>query len=339
MKILIIGGTGVISSAIVRQGLMAGHEIITVNRGNRPSPYSGQIQTIIADRRTPDFASRMAKVQADVVIDMISFNAADARQTLQIFSGRTGQIIFTSSTAAYNHPSRSFPIREDEEVMWKDPAFPYAYYKAEMEDYLRREMNENRTPITIIRPSLTFGDGAANFGVLRQNYNVVHRMKQHLPLVMVGDGTTPWSFTFADDLARGYILCCGNPKTYNEAFHITNTQIVLWEDLYRVIGDIIGEKPEFVYVPSQTLVQADPDLFAHFWYEKRYPGVYSNDKIMAAAPEYQPVITLKDGMTRLLQWWEENACTVDESKMRLEDAICCCAAEFQKTLCERLGQL
>lgn len=337
MKLLIFGGTGVISSAIVKQGLLAGHEITTVNRGSRLSPYAGQIRTIVADRKAPDFAAKMADVQADVVIDMISFNAADAAQTLELFAGRTGQFIFTSSIAAYARPYRSFPIRESEESLWKDPIFPYAFYKAEMEEYLQEQMQKIDTPITIIRPSLTFGEGAMNFGVLRQNYNVIHRMKQHKPLVMIGDGIAPWSFTFADDLARGFILCCGNPKAYNEDFHITNTEVVMWEDMYHTIGEIIGETPELVYVSSQTLAQADPGLFGHFWYEKKYASLFSNEKIMAAAPEYKPVITLKQGLTDLIGWWEKNASAVNEEKMLLEDTIINCTLDFQKALKEKIG--
>ena len=337
MKILILGGTGIISSAIVRQGLAAGHEIVVVNRGKRPSPFASQIETICADRREENFASKLEKVKADAVIDMISYNAADARQTVQLFQGKTSHLIFTSSSAAYKRPFHSFPLREDAEELWDDPGFAYAYYKAEMERYLRQARKEQPIPITIIRPSLTFGAGATNFGLLRQNYNVVHRMRQHLPLVMVGEGTIPWSFTFSDDLAKGYILSCCNPKTFNDDFHVTNTEVVLWEDLYRAIGEIIGETPQLVYVPTQTLQMADPDLFGHLWYEKRFPGVFSMEKFQKAVPAYQPSIALKQGMSDLIDWWEKNACEIDSGKMRLEDTICQCVFDFQKTLCEKLS--
>ncbi len=333
MKLLILGGTGVISSAIVEQGLIQGHDITIVNRGNHISPHSGQIACIQADRRdSAAFASRLEKVQADVVIDMISFDPEDARQTVELFRKKAGQLIFTSSTAAYQRPYRTFPIREEGEELTSSKDFPYGFYKAEMERYLQEEMSRGEIPITIVRPSLTFGKGAANIGVLRQNYNIVCRMRQHLPLVMIGEGTIPWSFTFADDLAKGFLLCCGNPKAYNQAFHITNTQAVLWEDLYRTMGDLIGEKPEFIYLPSQALCHACPDLFAHFWYEKRYPAVFSNEKIRSAAPDYVPSISLREGLASILDWWEKGAGQIDREKWELEDALCRCGGEFQQRL-------
>ena len=207
MKLLILGGTGVISSAIVGQGLAQGHEITVVNRGSRVSPFAGQIRCIQADRKdTAAFAAKMDKVRADVVIDMISFNPDDAEQTVRLFRDKADQLIFTSSSAAYQRPYRSLPIREEQELLSTSPDFPYGFYKAEMERYLQREMAKGDIPITIIRPSLTFGVGAANIGVLRQNYNIVRRMRDHLPLLMIGEGTIPWSFTFSDDLAKGSAL-------------------------------------------------------------------------------------------------------------------------------------
>ncbi|MCI9457054.1 MAG: NAD-dependent epimerase/dehydratase family protein [Oscillospiraceae bacterium] len=333
MKLLILGGTGVISSAIVGQGLAQGHEITVVNRGSRVSPFAGQIRCIQADRKdTAAFAAKMDKVRADIVIDMISFNPDDAEQTVRLFRDKADQLIFTSSSAAYQRPYRSLPIREEQELLSTSPDFPYGFYKAEMERYLQREMAKGDIPITIIRPSLTFGVGAANIGVLRQNYNIVRRMRDHLPLLMIGEGTIPWSFTFSDDLAKGFLLCCKNPRAYNQAFHITNTQKVLWEDLYRAIGELIGETPEFCYVSSQALYAACPDMFAHFWYEKRYPSVFSNDKILSAAPEYAPSITLKEGLSSILDWWEKGAGSIDREKWELEDAACRCAQDFQNRL-------
>lgn len=333
MKILILGGTGLISRAIVQAGLDAGHEVITFNRGSRKLGFEDRITTIQGDRKNAaDFAEKMRGLQVDVAIDMIAFDAADARQTLEVLGDKAGQLIFTSSIAAYDRPYHSLPIREEAESLRTDPSFAYGYLKAEMERYLQSAMRSQKTPITIIRPSLTFGVGAGNIGMLRQNCNILHRIRAGKPLVMLGEGTLPWSFTFAGDLAKGYILCCGNEKTYNEAFHITNTEMVLWEDLYRAIGEAAGIAPQFCYLPSALLCAAKPDLFAHFYYEKRYASVFSNEKFLAAAPDYRPTITLRQGMAEIVRWWDA-ACTPDPEKDRLEDALCEAYERFAQEVC------
>lgn len=323
MKILVIGGTGVISRAIVREGLAEGHEMTVVNRGSRQVDFGGPVTEILADRQDREaFARKMQGAEADVVIDMISFDEADAAQTVEVFGDKAKQLIFTSSTAAYQRPYHSLPIREEAEKLTEDKSFPYGWKKANMERYLYRVMGEGRIPVTIIRPSLTFGEGCANIGVLRQNSNIVHRIRNGKPLVVPGDGTTPWSFTFAPDLAKGYLLSCLNPSAYNQYYHITNTQLVSFEDLYRTVGKILGIEPHFVYVPSKALYETDPAMFAHFWFEKRYPHYFSVEKFRKAAPEYRPEISLEAGMREMIGWWEQQGMPLDPEKDAMEDAIC-----------------
>lgn len=340
MKLLILGGTGVISREIVRAALREGMDVTLFNRGSRSLEFAGDVHQIRGDRRdAADFERKLHGVKADVVIDMISFDAQDARQTLYTLRDQTGQFIFTSSIAAYRRPYRSLPIREDDQALCEDPVFPYAYQKAQMERALLEQMACGAMPpITIIRPSLTFGVGCANIGVLRQNSNIVSRMRAGKPLVMLGEGVAPWSFTFTPDLARGFIACCGNEKAYNTDFHITNTELTLWEDLYRTIGALIGCEPKFAYLPSEVLKEADFGLFAHFYYEKKYASVFSNEKIFAAAPAYRPQITLRDGMEQILAWWESQGMPVDPRKDAMEDQLCSAYARFKNDVCQALRQ-
>ena len=51
LKIIILGGTGVISRAIVREGIARGHEMTVVNRGTRTVDFGGTVETILADRK------------------------------------------------------------------------------------------------------------------------------------------------------------------------------------------------------------------------------------------------------------------------------------------------
>ena len=114
----------------------------------------------------------------------------------------------------YDRPYHSYPIREDSKHLRTDPAFSYGFQKAEMERYLQAEIAKDQpgAAITILRPSFTFGDGTTNFGILRQNRNVVRRIREGKPVVMTGEGSIPWSFTFAPDLANAFLLSCGNPS-------------------------------------------------------------------------------------------------------------------------------
>ena len=333
MKLLILGGTGVISREIVKQALELGHEVTIFNRGSKPCYVPEQVTVVHGDRnKTEDFKQKMAELNVDTVIDMTCFDEKAAKQTVDVFGNKVKQIIITSSIAAYNRPYKSYPIHEDEEKLDTKGEFSYGFHKAEAERYLQSRMGKEAAAITIIRPSLTFGPGAANFGILRQNRNVVRRIREGKQVVMIGEGVIPWSFTFVRDLANGFLLSCGNERTYNECFHITNTEIVMWEDLYKAVGQAVGKEPKFVYVPTILLREMLPDVCAHLNFEKVYFSVFSMDKFKKAAPEYEPRVKLADGVKELVDWWDSVDFPYDEERDKMEDEICRYYEEFRDKL-------
>ncbi len=329
MKVLVLGGTGVISRGIVRQLLDRGDEVTVFNRGTRQVDFGGPVRQMTGDKSDREgFVKAMSDRRFDAVIDMISFNAQDAAVTVEAFRGRAGHLVVCSSVAAYKRPYHTVPTREDAEELWDDPSFGYAFHKAEMERFLRKTMGNGELPITIVRPSLTFGVGAANIGVLRQNYGIVDRIRRGKPLVMFGDGTTPWSFTFVPDLAKGFVGVLGKEKAFGQAYHVTNEERSLWRDLYLEIGKLVGKEPNLVYVPSKILAQAAPAVCAHLWYEKTYPGLFDNDKIRTVIPGYRAEISLHDGMAEIVAWWEKEANRVEPEKDAFEDRMVELTAEY-----------
>lgn len=333
MKILILGGTGVISRSIVRMAVERGHGVTMVNRGTKTLGFEKDVRIVRADRNDrAAFAATMRDERADVVIDMICFNGDDAKQTLDIFRDKAAQIIVTSSIAAYERPYRSLPIREDAESLIRESDFEYGRRKAEMERVLATEMGKPGAAVTIIRPSLTFGPGARNFGMLRQNYNVVQRIRDGKPLVMVGEGVLPWCFTYADDLALGYLLACGNERTFNDAFHVVSDEMLLWQDIYFLVGGLVGREPILYNIPSVLLRGVDDQLMGHLNIEKVYASVFSVDKFRRAAPEFKPAWRFKDGLARVIASWEEDGLGVDPAKTALEDAMCGYWEQFRDNL-------
>lgn len=322
MKVLVLGGTGVISREIVDQLLDRGDEVTVFNRGNSKLKFKGEVGRIVGDRSDAhSFEAMMKQKNFDVVIDMICFNRQDAESTLRAFAGRAGQIIVTSSVAAYKRPYVSVPTVETAEKLWDDPQFGYAYHKAQLELCLQQAIREQQLPVTILRPSLTYGPGAANVGILRQNYGILDRIRKGKPLVMFGDGTTPWCWTFAPDLARAFVAAAGNPKTYGQAYHIASEEVHIWDDLYLEFGRIAGVEPKIVHLPSELLRLASPNIFSHLYYEKTYSGLFDTAKFKAANPAFSVKISLAEGLRGLSAWFEQEAKQVDPEKDAMEDRL------------------
>ena len=332
MNILILGGTGLISREIVKQLLAEGHSVALFNRGDRKLEFTGAAHYIYGNRYDKeDFSRKMNAVEPDVVIDMICYNKDDAYQTYEAFAGRIPQIIFTSSVAAYERPYKEFPMREESEGYCDSAEYPYGYNKAQMEMYLREKMISSDTAITILRPSLTFGPGGTNMGTLRQNANIPYRIKQGKPMVLFGDGTVPWSFTFSPDVARAYILSCMNPATYNDYFHVANSDIGMWKDLYEMTGKLLNRTVEYRYVPAAVLSAADPTLFAHLEAEKKFANVFDCSKFKKAVPEFQINYPLEKGVELMLDWWESENIPIDIEKDKYETLICSQCDAFEKS--------
>ncbi|MBV5330834.1 NAD-dependent epimerase/dehydratase family protein [bacterium] len=315
MKVLVLGGTGVISREIVRQLLAKGHEVTVFNRGSKALPFAKDVEKLVGDRsRRDEFEAAMQRTRFDVVIDMICFTADDARSTARAFGGNAGQIIVTSSIAAYKRPYRSVPTVEAMETMWDDPVFPYAFNKAEMEKPLWQSIKQDKLPITIIRPSLTYGPGAVNIGVL-------DRIRRGKPLVMFGDGSTSWTWTFVPDLAKAYVAIAGNAKTFGEDYHVTSEERCIWDDLYLEFGKLVGKAPKIVHIPSELLYSAAPNLCSHLYFEKTFAGLFDNSKLRSAVPDFKAEVSLHEGLKSILAWWEAEAHTIDPEKDALEDRL------------------
>ncbi|WP_028548182.1 NAD-dependent epimerase/dehydratase family protein [Paenibacillus sp. UNC451MF] len=333
MKVMVLGGTGVISRSVVEQALAQGHEVTVFNRGSKNHLFAGDVKSIVGDKSNREqFRELMKNQQFDAVIDMISFDATDAEFTLDAFKDRAGQFIICSSTAAYKRPFRTIPTMEDAEELFDDPAFPYAYHKADMERYLRQVIDRGEAAVTMIRPSLTYGIGCANLGVLRQNVNIVHRMRAGKPLLMFGDGTVPWSFSFAPDVAKAFVGAVGNEKMIGQTYHATSEEVHIWQDLYLEIGKLLGVEPNIVHLSSELLKEASPALFGHLYYEKSYSGLFDNSKLKRDLPGFKADISLSSGLSMLLDWYEREGHQVDQEKDLLEDRLTGAYAEFCKQL-------
>ena len=125
MKVLIIGGTGLISTAITRFLVERGDAVTLYNRGQTDADIPEGYNTITGNRKDyAAFEAQMAEAgDFDAVIDMIGFVPADVESAIRAFRGRTGQFIFCSTVDVYTKPARHYPIREGRRT-GADAVFP-----------------------------------------------------------------------------------------------------------------------------------------------------------------------------------------------------------------------
>ena len=155
MKILVIGGTGTISSAITRQLSESGHELWLLNRGTRKAEVPAHVKQIICDIDDAESVrAGLADETFDAVCEFIGFVPQQVERDIRLFSGRTRQYVYISSASAYNKPAANYVITEGTTLA--NPHWEYSRNKIACEELLMREWRENGFPVTIVRPSHTY---------------------------------------------------------------------------------------------------------------------------------------------------------------------------------------
>ena len=155
MKILFIGGSGIISRAVTQQTIAAGHELWLLNRGKH-RPVEGA-RTLVADMT--DLAGARAALRGhtwDAVVQWIAFTPEDIRRDLELFRENTRQYVFISSASIYQKPVDHYLITESTPRV--NPHWDYSRNKIACELELEAAHHATDFPYTIVRPSLTYGD-------------------------------------------------------------------------------------------------------------------------------------------------------------------------------------
>lgn len=314
MRVLFIGGTGVISTAVSRQAIAKGLDLYLLNRGLRDAAPPGSHSLIADIHRPEDVRAALEGLQFDVVVNWVAFTPADIERDLSLFKGRVGQYIFISSASAYQKPPSHYLITE--ETPLHNPFWDYAQNKIACEELLVRARDEAGFPATIVRPSHTY---ETNFPIAiggGSSYTLADRLKEGRPIIVHGDGTSLWVVTHAEDFGRGFIGLLGNPEAIGQAFHITSDEVQTWEQIYRTIAEALGVEANIVHIPSDFIARVAPRLAGTLLGDKMWSAVFDNSKIKTFVPEFAAVTPFHEGIRRTLTWF-----AADPQRQRVDEAV------------------
>ncbi len=304
MKILLIGGTGTISSAITRQLAETEHEVFLLNRGNHNDEIPENVKVIIADiNNEEDTAGKLVGMKFDAVCDFIGFVPSQLERDYRIFAGKTKQFLYISSASAYHKPVRDYRISEATTLA--NPYWEYSRNKIACEEFLFKMYRENGFPVTIIRPSHTYCERSVPLGVHgdKGSWQVLKRMLEGKPVLIHGDGTSLWTLTWNEDFAKAFIGLLGNPHAIGEAFQITSDESVTWNQIYQSIADALGVELKPYYAASDLLDALGPyDFKGGLIGDKSNSVVFDNTKVKHAVPGFTAVVRAEEGIRRTVEY-------------------------------------
>lgn len=311
MKILIIGGTGTISSAITRQLAAEGHDLWLLNRGNRNSDLPQNVRLITGDinEHPEEVMVKLGDETFDSVCEFIGFIPEQSARDIRMFSGRTKQYVFISSASAYNKPVRQHVITEGTTLA--NPYWEYSRNKIACESLLMKAYREEEFPVTIVRPSHTYCERSVPVGVHGQkgSWQVLKRMIEGKPVIVHGDGTSLWTMTWNEDFAKGFIGLLGNPQAIGEAFQIMSDESLTWNQIYQCIADTLGVEFRPYYIPSDYLAAVAPptyDLRGGLLGDKAASVVFDCSKLKRAVPGFCATTRLEEGIRKAVSYIKEH---------------------------------
>jgi len=312
MRVLFIGGTGIISTACAELALAQGIELWLLNRGQRGHSVAGA-NVLTADVRDPiALQAAIAGRTFDVVVDFIAFTTAQIETDLAAFRGRCAQFVFISSASAYRKPPTRWPI--DESCVLDNPFWQYSRDKIACEERLIRAFRDERFPVTIVRPSHTYDRSLLP---IHGGWTVVERMRRGEPVVVHGDGTSLWTLTHARDFAVGLVGLLGNHRAIGEAVHITSDDVMTWDTIHRIIAQAAGAPvPHLVHVPADVIARLDTRWGDSLLGDKSHCLVFDNRKIRSLVPQFSAPTPYAHGAAEVVAWYD-----ADASRRRIDPTL------------------
>lgn len=297
-KILILGGTGTIGSAVTRALLEQGEDVTLLLREGRIPP-SG-VKAVTADGNDEEALVAIQRKGAyDIVINLLIYTAEQAQMNLRVFPD-VRQLIFIS-TVCVNDRAETVVFTEKSPCGNRESV--YGQHKQEAE-LVFLAAAEKGYPVTIIRPTQTYGGQKLPLSVKGKSYwGICQRILDGKPVIVHGDGTSVWISTYCDDFAAGLLPLIGRKEALGEIFQITSDEALTWDQMYRILGEELGRAPKIVHIPTDVLVQAG--LGGGIRGDKESSVLFDNHKLKTLTG-FVPKVSFREGVRKYLAGIEKH---------------------------------
>lgn len=286
MKVLFIGGSGLISTAVTHQAIKRNIDLYVMNRGQKNDKLPPEVNIIKCDI-TDEKAVKKAikKHEFDVVVNWIAYEEVDVKRDYRLFKNKTKQYVFISTASAYQKPLPELPVTE--ETPLDNKYWVYSQQKTMCENYLF-SINNPKFNVTVIRPSHTYGDHSLVFQLKSGKYpfTLLKRMIEQKPIVLPDDGKSLWTLTYNYDFAEAFLDVLGNEKTYQNYYHITSDKVYSWNEITQSIYQALDVKPNIIYIPTDFILIYFPEFKGELYGDKKGDAIFDNSKIKSVAPHY-----------------------------------------------------
>ncbi len=307
MKVMLVGGTGVLSKDIARQCIEDKIDLYMINRGKRLQYAPENVHVIIGDiSNTIGLKKELEHLEFDVVVDFLSYTPKQMLKTLELFRNKCKQYIFISSATVYSKDNPEEVITEETPLTNYD--WDYSKNKISCEKILEEESRINNLQYTIVRPYITYGTTRIPFALISKNkqWTLIDRILNDKPIVMWDDGKAICTLTHTEDFAKGVVGLFGNPNAMGQAFHITSDEHLSWQESLEKIADVVGKKVKIIHIPSQIIEKEIVEMRGELTGDKSIMRKFDNTKIKSAVTNFNCQTMFSEGIKNTIEHYESN---------------------------------
>jgi nucleoside-diphosphate-sugar epimerase len=295
MNVLIIGGTGLISTGIVKHLLARKANVTCFNRGQRENRLDPAVKQVHGVREHGSLAQFFAGQTFDVIIDMICYHPDQARDAIETFGGKCKQYIFCSTVCSYG--VKVPPGVVVDETFPQEPISKYGREKLECEQLFLEAHGRRKFATTIIRPSHTYGPGNPLIDNLDGDGQTTwDRVERGLPVLCAGDGLGLWVSTHRDDCGKAFAYAAMNETTFGQSYNATRDQNFTWRDYYSQAASVLGQKAKVLFMPANWILANAPGKYGLLREITQFHGAYTSAKAKRDIPQFRCEIDFPSGV-------------------------------------------
>jgi nucleoside-diphosphate-sugar epimerase len=308
MRILIIGGTGSLSSAVTSEALKQNIEVFMINRGTKMEFIPIGAHLLKSDIRDKYHIEKLINgMHFDAVIDFICYRPEQIKNSFDLFKSHAGQYIFISSCIVYNIRLNNRLYDENSPRIISEWALNVN--KNLCEDFLRSESGKNNINYTIIRPATNYGNTIIpNGGGGGEHLFILNRILKNMPLITWNKGENRINVMHVNDFAVGVIGLLGNEQAYNEDFNIAGDETPSRTEILKTLSEILDKEIKTVDIPvkffTNEMQSSHEKELLLYWHSMSLK--FSNQKIKSVVPNFGQTISLKDGLTMTFDSFKKN---------------------------------
>lgn len=307
MKILLIGGTGILSSAVTDEALQCGISVTMINRGKRRIPEN--VELIKSDCKELEYIqSKLDGRFFDAIIDFLCYTPEQLKRSFEFYSNYTQQYLFISSCAVYD---TSIPVEGlySEESPKIRAIWPYSVDKWNCEELLSQLSHNTKCHYTIVRPCLTYGNTRIPYGVMPEfgrHWTFVARILSGKPIIRWNKGQNRWNMMRVEDFAVGLVGLIGRQDAFGEAFNICGDEMPSNNDVLKAIEKHLGVSAKLIDIPIDFYANELPWICGEILGGRGANLICSNEKIKRYVPRFAQNISLEQGVSMTIDAYKKD---------------------------------